>query len=125
MGSVDNPITPSCIAIGCEANFVARAVDVDIKHLTMVLQRAAAHMGTSFVEVYQDCNVFNSGAFLYATDKKVKAEHSCTERELSDKLLRTYLNAKIDMAFFCHVARRVIDRRQTSARTRVGGAQAR
>ena len=75
MGSVDNPITPSCIAIGCEATFVARAVDVDIKHLTTVLQRAAAHKGTSFVEVYQDCNVFNSGAFLYATDKKVKAEY--------------------------------------------------
>jgi 2-oxoglutarate ferredoxin oxidoreductase subunit beta len=54
---------------------VARSVDIDIKHLTMVLERAARHKGTSFVEVYQDCNVFNSGAFQFATDKKVKNDN--------------------------------------------------
>src|SRR5580698_11438000 len=64
-GSVDRPINPLCVAIGAEATFAARAVDVDIKHLTMVLERAAHHKGTAFVEVYQDCNVFNSGAFNY------------------------------------------------------------
>jgi len=74
-GSVDNPLTPLCVAIGSEATFVARSVDVDIKHLTMVLERAAHHQGTAFVEVYQDCNVFNHGAFEYATDKKQKGEH--------------------------------------------------
>ena len=52
-----------------EATFVARSVDVDIKHLTYVLERAAHHKGTAFVEVYQDCNVFNNDAFLYASDK--------------------------------------------------------
>jgi 2-oxoglutarate/2-oxoacid ferredoxin oxidoreductase subunit beta len=71
-GSVDNPVSPLCVAIGTEATFVARAVDVDIKHLTMVLERAAAHKGVSFVEVYQDCNVFNSGAFNYASKKDEK-----------------------------------------------------
>jgi 2-oxoglutarate ferredoxin oxidoreductase subunit beta len=71
-GSVDNPVSPLCVAIGSEATFVARSVDVDIKHLTMVLERAAAHKGVSFVEVYQDCNVFNSGAFNYATKKDEK-----------------------------------------------------
>ncbi len=74
-GSVDHPLSPLCVAIGSEATFVARSVDVDIKHLTMVLERAAQHQGTSFVEVYQDCNVFNSGAFAYASKKDVKADN--------------------------------------------------
>ncbi|MCA9083792.1 MAG: 2-oxoacid:ferredoxin oxidoreductase subunit beta [Planctomycetaceae bacterium] len=71
-GSVDNPLNPLSVAIGCEASFVARSVDVDIKHLAEVLQRAAEHKGTSFVEVYQDCNVFNTGAFSYASKKGEK-----------------------------------------------------
>jgi len=75
VGSVDNPVTPLCYAIGSEATFVARSVDVDIKHLTMVLERAAHHDGTAFVEVYQDCNIFNHDAFLYASDKTVKADN--------------------------------------------------
>jgi 2-oxoglutarate ferredoxin oxidoreductase subunit beta len=75
MGSIDNPLSPICYAIGCEATFVARSVDVDIKHLTYVLERAAHHKGSAFVEVYQDCNVFNSNAFLYATDKSVKDDN--------------------------------------------------
>lgn len=74
-GSVDNPVSPLCFALGAEASFVARSVDVDIKHLTYVLDRAAHHKGTAFVEVYQDCNVFNNNAFLYASDKEVKADH--------------------------------------------------
>lgn len=74
-GSVDNPLSPLSVAIGSEATFVARSVDVDIKHLTMVLERAANHQGTSFVEVYQDCNVFNSGAFFYASKKDVKDDN--------------------------------------------------
>ncbi|HID22635.1 MAG TPA: 2-oxoacid:ferredoxin oxidoreductase subunit beta [Planctomycetaceae bacterium] len=74
-GSIDNPFCALSVAIGSGATFVARAVDVDIKHLAMVLERAARHRGTSFVEVYQDCNVFNSGAFSYATSRAEKAEH--------------------------------------------------
>ncbi len=74
-GSLDNPLTPLCVAIGSEATFAARSVDVDIKHLTMVLERAAHHKGTSFIEVYQDCNVFNSGAFQYASKKDQKADN--------------------------------------------------
>lgn len=75
-GSVDNPLTPLCVAIGCEATFVARSVDVDINHLAMVLERAAKHKGTAFVEVYQDCNVFNSGAFAYASKREEKEENA-------------------------------------------------
>ncbi|HVX13128.1 MAG TPA: 2-oxoacid:ferredoxin oxidoreductase subunit beta [Pirellulales bacterium] len=72
MGTIDNPLAPLCIAIGCEATFVARSIDTNIKHLGTVLKRAAEHRGISFVEVYQNCNVFNDGAFDYATDREKK-----------------------------------------------------
>jgi 2-oxoglutarate ferredoxin oxidoreductase subunit beta len=72
MGVIDNPIAPLCMAIGCEATFVARSIDTHIKHLGVVLKRAAEHRGVSFVEVYQNCNVFNDGAFEYATDRELK-----------------------------------------------------
>ena len=72
MGTIDNPLAPLCIAIGCEASFVARSIDTNIKHLGTVLKRAAEHRGVSFVEVYQNCNVFNDGAFEYATDREMK-----------------------------------------------------
>ncbi|MCA9245990.1 MAG: CBS domain-containing protein [Planctomycetales bacterium] len=74
MGSVDNPLHPLSVAIGCEATFVARTIDVNIKHLGSVLARAAEHKGTAFVEVYQNCNIFNNGAYDYATDRDTKAE---------------------------------------------------
>ncbi|HEX3727077.1 MAG TPA: 2-oxoacid:ferredoxin oxidoreductase subunit beta [Pirellulales bacterium] len=73
-GVIDNPLHPLSVAIGCEATFVARSIDVNIKHLSMILKRAAEHVGTSFVEVYQNCNVFNDGAFEYATARDTKAD---------------------------------------------------
>ncbi len=73
-GSIDNPLHPLSIAIGCEATFVARTVDVNIKHLGETLRRAAAHRGTAFVEVYQNCNVFNDGAWDYATNRETKSD---------------------------------------------------
>ncbi len=75
LGAIDNPIHPISIAVGWEATFVARTVDVNIKHLGMVLKRAAQHQGTAFVEVYQNCVVFNDGAFDFATDQAAKANH--------------------------------------------------
>jgi 2-oxoglutarate ferredoxin oxidoreductase subunit beta len=74
MGSIDLPLTPLSIALAAEASFVARCVDVD-KNLGEVLERAAAHKGSAFVEIYQDCNVFNHFAFKFATDKDVKEDH--------------------------------------------------
>jgi 2-oxoglutarate ferredoxin oxidoreductase subunit beta len=74
MGVIDNPLNPLSVAIGCEATFVARSIDVHIKHLGEVLRRAALHRGTAFVEVYQNCNVFNDGAWDYATDRDTKAD---------------------------------------------------
>jgi len=76
VGSVDNPIHPLSLAIGCEATFVARSIDVNIKHLAGVLKRAAEHRGTALVEVYQNCNVFNDGAFEWATDRQTKTDHT-------------------------------------------------
>ena len=73
-GSIDLPITPTSFALAAEASFVARAVDVD-KDLPYVLERAATHRGSAFIEIYQDCAIFNHGAFKYATDKAVKEEH--------------------------------------------------
>ncbi|MEZ5191601.1 MAG: thiamine pyrophosphate-dependent enzyme [Nocardioides sp.] len=63
MGSIDYPFNPVSLALGAEGTFVARTIDSDRKHLTGVLSAAAAHRGTSFVEIYQNCPIFNDGAF--------------------------------------------------------------
>ncbi|MCR1786252.1 2-oxoacid:ferredoxin oxidoreductase subunit beta [Nocardioides carbamazepini] len=63
LGSIDHPFNPVSLALGAEATFVARTIDSDRKHLTAVLAAAAAHRGTSFVEIYQNCPIFNDGAF--------------------------------------------------------------
>jgi 2-oxoglutarate ferredoxin oxidoreductase subunit beta len=76
LGSIDNPLRPLSIAIGAEATFVARTVDVDINHLTETLRKASAHKGTAFVEIYQNCKIFNDGVFEYATDKSIKADNT-------------------------------------------------
>ena len=63
MGVIDYPVTPLSLAIASEATFVARAIDIDVKHLSSMVESAAKHKGVSFVEVYQNCNIFNDGAF--------------------------------------------------------------
>jgi 2-oxoglutarate/2-oxoacid ferredoxin oxidoreductase subunit beta len=75
-GSIDNPLRPLSVAIAAEATFVARTIDVDVAHLTSMLQRAAAHKGAAFVEIYQNCKIFNDGVFEYATDRSVKADNA-------------------------------------------------
>lgn len=74
-GSVEAPLRPLAVALGARATFVARTTDVDIKHLTDTLQRAAAHKGAAFIEIYQNCKIFNDAVFEYATDKSVKANN--------------------------------------------------
>ncbi|WP_277454352.1 2-oxoacid:ferredoxin oxidoreductase subunit beta [Janibacter sp. DB-40] len=78
MGSVDAPFNPVSLALGAEATFVARTMDSDRKHLTEVLKQAAAHRGTSLVEIYQNCPIFNDGAFELIKDveqKKARLVH--------------------------------------------------
>ena len=62
-GSADSPFNPISLALGAEATFVARTIDSDRKHLQSVLRAAAEHQGSAFVEIYQNCNIFNDGAF--------------------------------------------------------------
>ncbi len=74
MGSVDHPFNPISLALGAEGSFVARTIDSDRKHLTAVLAAAAAHRGTSLVEIYQNCPIFNDGAFDAIKDRDSKEE---------------------------------------------------
>jgi 2-oxoglutarate/2-oxoacid ferredoxin oxidoreductase subunit beta len=70
LGSLDYPFNPVSLALGAEATFVARSIDTDKKHLTEVLRRAAKHPGSAFVEIYQNCNVYNDGAFDAVREQK-------------------------------------------------------
>ncbi|MEU5254715.1 thiamine pyrophosphate-dependent enzyme, partial [Streptomyces longwoodensis] len=74
MGSLDAPFNPVSLALGAEASFVARTVDSDRKHLTETLRQAAAHPGTALIEIYQNCNIFNDGAFDALKDKQSAEE---------------------------------------------------
>ncbi len=74
-GSVDFPFNPITVALGAHATFVARTIDVEQKHLGEMLKRAHGHRGTSFMEILQNCNIFNDGAFNDVSDKAIKAEH--------------------------------------------------
>jgi 2-oxoglutarate ferredoxin oxidoreductase subunit beta len=69
-GSLEHPFNPVSVALGTEASFVARTLDVERKHLPDMLRRAAAHRGSAFIEIYQNCNIFNDGAFLALTSKE-------------------------------------------------------
>lgn len=71
-GSLDEPFTPLALALGAEASFVARTVDREQKHLAATLMAAADHQGTALVEVFQNCNIFNDGAFFHLTEKDQK-----------------------------------------------------
>ncbi|MET8000796.1 2-oxoacid:ferredoxin oxidoreductase subunit beta [Nonomuraea glycinis] len=72
MGSLDKPFNPISLALGAEASFVARTLDSDRKHLQSVLREATAHRGTSLVEIYQNCNIFNDNAFEPMKDPEVR-----------------------------------------------------
>jgi 2-oxoglutarate ferredoxin oxidoreductase subunit beta len=74
-GSLDAPFNPVSLALGAEATFVARTIDSDRKHLTSVLQAAAEHEGTALIEIYQNCNIFNDGAFEHLKDNAVRDRH--------------------------------------------------
>ena len=71
-GSLDHPFNPAALALGADGTFVARTLDRDPKHMQAVLKAAHAHRGTSFVEIYQNCNIFNDGAFFDFTERDSK-----------------------------------------------------
>lgn len=75
-GSIDHPFNPLALAMGADASFVARSMDRDPKHLQQILMRSYLHKGASFVEIYQNCNIFNDGAFEIFTEKGSKPEET-------------------------------------------------
>ncbi|HVF26657.1 MAG TPA: 2-oxoacid:ferredoxin oxidoreductase subunit beta [Pyrinomonadaceae bacterium] len=75
MGAIDYPLNPLSVAIASEATFVARSIDIDVKHLGVIVQAAARHKGVSFVEVYQNCNIFNDNAFDYFAERTVRSDN--------------------------------------------------
>jgi 2-oxoglutarate ferredoxin oxidoreductase subunit beta len=76
VGTIDYPVNPMAFALGAGATFIARSVDIDTKHLVDTLDRAAKHRGTSFVEVYQNCIVYNDQAFSGFADKSARPDHT-------------------------------------------------
>lgn len=76
IGSIDYPVNAASLALGAGATFVARSIDIDVQHLVSTLERAAHHKGTSFVEVFQNCNVFNDGAFMHFAGKAVRSDRT-------------------------------------------------
>ncbi len=74
LGSADHPLNPISFALGCGGTFIARAMDRDTKHLKQMIISSARHKGTAFLEIYQNCNIFNDGAFSLFTDKDTKAD---------------------------------------------------
>jgi 2-oxoglutarate/2-oxoacid ferredoxin oxidoreductase subunit beta len=74
-GSLDTPFNPLSLALGAEASFVARTIDSDRKHLTSVLRAAANHRGTAFIEIYQNCPIYNDDAFAPVTEPGAREEH--------------------------------------------------
>jgi 2-oxoglutarate ferredoxin oxidoreductase subunit beta len=74
-GSIDYPFNPVTLAVGAGASFIARSLDRDAKHLQAMMKRAADHSGTAFIEVFQNCNIFNDGAFEILTEKETKPDH--------------------------------------------------
>ena len=81
MGSLDHPFNPQALALGADATFVARTMDRDPKHMREILAAGNAHKGTSLIEIYQNCNVFNDVRFEVFTDKATKAKSTITIRE--------------------------------------------
>jgi 2-oxoglutarate/2-oxoacid ferredoxin oxidoreductase subunit beta len=74
-GSIDYPFNPISLAVGAETTFIARSLDRDPKHLKEMLKRAGEHKGTAFIEVYQNCNIFNDGAYFLLTEKETKPDN--------------------------------------------------
>lgn len=105
-GSIDHPINPVSLAIGAGASFVARAVDVDAKSLTGLLARAHAHRGSSFVEVLQNCPVFNDDAWTPVTSRDTKAAR---QLQLVDGQPLTFANGEMGIRLGANVSPEVVE----------------
>jgi 2-oxoglutarate/2-oxoacid ferredoxin oxidoreductase subunit beta len=75
MGAIDHPVYPVSLSLGANGTFVARTIDREPKHMQEMILRGSRHKGTSFIEIYQNCNIFNDGAYDHLTDKDTKADN--------------------------------------------------
>ena len=86
MGSLDHPFNPSALAFGASGTFIARTIDVEIKHMGDMIRQSSKHQGASFLEIYQNCNIYNDRAFSNLTDKEVKSDNVIVLEEGSPML---------------------------------------
>ena len=75
LGSLDYPFNPAALAFGSSGTFIARTIDRELKHMGEIIAEANNHIGTSFIEIYQNCNIYNDGAFSNLTDKEIKSDN--------------------------------------------------
>tara|TARA_Y100000817_G_scaffold307275_1_gene293559 strand:+ start:657 stop:1664 length:1008 start_codon:yes stop_codon:yes gene_type:complete len=75
MGSLDYPFNPPALAFGASATFIGRTIDKELKHMGTMIEECSKHIGTSFLEIYQNCNIFNDGAFSNLTDRDIKSDN--------------------------------------------------
>ena len=106
-GSIDHPVDPISFALGCGATFVARTIDVDAKHMQQVLKRAYDHKGTAFVEILQNCPVFNDGIWEDVEDRKTRAQNTIVLEQGEPLVFGTPENRKGILMY--HGRPRVID----------------
>ncbi len=95
-GSIDHPFNPLALALGADASFVARSMDRDPKHLQAMLLRSHQHKGTSFLEIYQNCNIFNDGAFEIFTEKSSKVAETIFLEQGQPLLFGNQMGIKLD-----------------------------
>jgi len=86
MGSLDYPFNPPALAFGASGTFIARTIDKELKHMGSIIEQSSKHKGTSFIEIYQNCNIFNDGAFSNLTDREVKSDNVIALEEGSPML---------------------------------------
>jgi len=112
-GSIDSPINPIAFALTAGATFVARVLDIDAKNLNTLIKKAAAHKGSTFIEIYQNCNIFNDGAFSHLSDKALRDQNTRYFQEGCEDLSKAFERAHtlhpVPMGIFREVSKPVYE----------------
>jgi 2-oxoglutarate ferredoxin oxidoreductase subunit beta len=95
-GTLDRPVNPIAFALSAGATFVARVLDVDQKNLNYLIKKAAAHKGSVFIEIYQNCNIFNDGAFANLSDKSLRDQNTVFHEQSAETLSEAFALSQID-----------------------------
>jgi 2-oxoglutarate ferredoxin oxidoreductase subunit beta len=112
-GSIDSPINPIAFALMAGATFVARVLDIDAKNLSTLIKKAASHKGSAFIEIYQNCNIFNDGAFAHLSDKSKRDQNTTFFEKgcesLSEAFERSQMVHPVPMGIFREVEKPVYE----------------